>query len=263
MVILKPYHGMARTYHGFVQQRLHSQFAHPITFAHRGARGHAQENTLEAFRLALRLGATGLESDIWNTADGEVILDHDGVIKLGGRKRPIGQLARSQLPSHIPTLDELLDSCGTSYHLSLDIKDPSALATVISVVRNRDESMLERLWICHPDYLFLVSNRHGTEGAHLVDSTRLAKIKEGPERRAATLASNGIDACNMHHTDWSGGLVALFHRFRVAAFSWDLQYEPALQSAFRMGIDAVYSDWVDRMVDVYRREIGDSGNDEL
>ena len=35
-----------------------------IGFAHRGARAQAPENTLEAFSLALELGATGLESDV-------------------------------------------------------------------------------------------------------------------------------------------------------------------------------------------------------
>lgn len=246
-----------------MQQRLPSQFVHPIAFAHRGARAHAPENTLTAFRLALRLGATGLESDAWSTADGHVVLDHDGVVRVGVRKRTIAEMTRAQLPSHIPTLDDLLETCGTSYHLSLDIKDQSALTTVISVVRNRDESMLERLWICHPDYHFLVSSRHHADGVHLVNSTGLSNIKDGPERHAATLAANDIDVCNMHHTDWNGGLVALFHRFGVATFSWDLQYEPALQSAFRMGMDAVYSDWVDRMMDVYRQEIGDPVIDGL
>jgi len=239
-----------------VQQRLPSKFALPIAFAHRGARAHAQENTLEAFSLALRLGANGLESDAWFTADGEVVLDHDGIVKIGMRKRPIADMTRSQLPSYIPTLDELFEHCGTDYHLSLDIKDSASIANLTAIVRNRDSSMLDRLWLCHPDYLFLISNRVHTEGIHLVDSTRLAKIKEGPERRAATLADNGIEVCNMHHTDWNGGLVTLFHRFNVAAFSWDLQYEPALQTALRMGIDGVYSDWVDRMVTVFHQEIG-------
>ena len=59
--------------------------APPIAFAHRGARAHAPENTLGAFTLALRLGATGLESDVWLTADGEAVLDHDGLA--GGRLR--------------------------------------------------------------------------------------------------------------------------------------------------------------------------------
>ena len=84
-----------------MQQRLPSKFALPIAFAHRGARAHAQENTLEAFGLALRLGATGLESDAWCTSDGEVVLDHDGIFKFGLRKRPIAEMTRSQLPSSV------------------------------------------------------------------------------------------------------------------------------------------------------------------
>ena len=83
----------------------------PIAFAHRGARARAPENTLEAFKLAQQLGATGLESDVWLTADGEAVLDHDGLV--GGpvgrrvRRRPIGSLTRARLPDHIPTLAEL------------------------------------------------------------------------------------------------------------------------------------------------------------
>ena len=52
-----------------------------MIFGHRGARAHAPENTLESFALALRLGATGLESDVWLTADGVPVLDHDGVVQ--------------------------------------------------------------------------------------------------------------------------------------------------------------------------------------
>jgi glycerophosphoryl diester phosphodiesterase len=60
----------------------------------------------------------------------------------------------------------------------------------------------------------------------------------------------------MHQTDWSGGLVVLFHRFDVLAFGWDLQFDYALENAVRMGLDAVYSDHVDLMVDVVKKETG-------
>ena len=59
----------------------------PISFAHRGARAHAPENTIEAFQLGLKLGASGLESDVWLTADGVAVLDHDGLLRSGLRKR--------------------------------------------------------------------------------------------------------------------------------------------------------------------------------
>src|SRR5918997_2457094 len=96
----------------------------PYTFAHRGARAQAPENTLEAFTLALRLGATGLESDVWLTADGEAVLDHDGVVGRRPRRRPIHGVRRAELPAHVPTLEELYATCGTHVPLSLDVKDP-------------------------------------------------------------------------------------------------------------------------------------------
>ena len=48
----------------------------PITFAHRGARTEAPENTMPAFRRALELGARGLETDAWVSGEGEVVLAH-------------------------------------------------------------------------------------------------------------------------------------------------------------------------------------------
>jgi glycerophosphoryl diester phosphodiesterase len=48
-----------------------------ITFAHRGARTEEPENSLPAFRRALELGASGLETDVWLSADREVVCTHD------------------------------------------------------------------------------------------------------------------------------------------------------------------------------------------
>ena len=120
-----------------MQQRLPS-LRPTIGFAHRGARAHAPENTIEAFQLALRLGAAGLESDVWLTADGEAVLDHDGLVRSGWRQRPIGEVARADLPPHIPTLAELYEACGTDYELSLDVKDPAAVEATVAAARDAD-----------------------------------------------------------------------------------------------------------------------------
>lgn len=191
---------------------------------------------------------------MWLTADGVAVLDHDGVVSTRLRKRPIGELARRQLPTHIPSLTELFESCGTAYHLSLDLKAPGTGQAVIEATRQASVDMLPRLWLCSPIWQNLLELRG--QGAKLVDSTRLARIKEGPERRAATLANEGIDAVNMHHTDWTGGLAALFHRFDRVAFGWDMQFDEILRSALRMGLDGIYSNWVDRMIEAYRHELG-------
>jgi glycerophosphoryl diester phosphodiesterase len=221
----------------------------PYAFAHRGASAHAPENTLEAFALALRLGATGLESDVWLTADGEAVLDHDGVVGGRLRRQAIRTRSRAELPPHIPTLADLYAACGTDLQVSLDVKEPEAFDAVIAVARAAGGDALARLWLCHPRWEQLVEWRGRCDEVRLVDSTRLDRLKGGPERRAATLAAKGIDAVNMHHLDWTGGLTTLFHRFGVLAFGWDAQSPRVLGELIDSGIDGVYSDHVDRMVD--------------
>ncbi len=236
-----------------VPTRLPSLRRPPIGFAHRGARAHAPENTLDAFRLAVRLGATGLESDVWLTADGEAVLDHDGIVRRGLRKRPIASCARDELPAHIPTLGELYAEVGTSLEVSLDVKDPAAFDRVVDVARAAGQGALERLWLCHHRIEEVTSWRRRCEEVHLVESTFLGFMPEGPERQAAALADAGVDAVNLHHTEWSGGLAALFHRFDILCFGWDAQHDRILDQLLDDGLDAVYSDHVDRMVDALAR----------
>jgi glycerophosphoryl diester phosphodiesterase len=41
----------------------------------------------------------------------------------------------------------------------------------------------------------------------------------------------------------------MFHRFGVRCLAWDLQHPHLLERSLAMGMDGVFSDWVDRMVD--------------
>jgi len=243
-------------HHGGVAARIPSRLDPPIGFAHRGARANAPENTLEAFELALRLGATGLESDVWLTADGVAVLDHDGVVGSRLRRRPIASVDRADLPPHVPELAELFAALGTDYELSLDVKDPAAGAPTVAVAMAADATMPSRLWLCDHDLDRLVSWREVSPHVRLVDSTRLAKLPHGPERLAARMQQFRIDAVNLHHSEWSGGLSTLFHRFAILAFGWDAQFDRTLDALLQSGIDAVYSDHVDRMVDALARRNG-------
>ncbi len=49
-------------------------------YAHRGASGYAPENTLEAFELAAKQGAHGVELDVHLSKDGEIVVIHDETI---------------------------------------------------------------------------------------------------------------------------------------------------------------------------------------
>lgn len=97
-------------------------------WAHRGASGYRPENTLEAFELAIRQGADGIELDVHTSADGELIVMHDeNVDRVTDGTGLIKDMTLAQLkelkvstpaePSgiyHIPTLAEVLELMRTT-----------------------------------------------------------------------------------------------------------------------------------------------------
>lgn len=213
----------------------------PIGFAHRGARAHAPENTLEAFALALEMGAGGLESDVWLSADGVAVLDHDGDV----RGVPIPSLARSELPAEIPSLEDLYRECGTRFELSLDLKHDDAAPEVLRVADAADAT--EHLWLCHWNWKRLVPLREASPRVRLVDSTSVRHMGTPAVERSERMQKLGIDAVNLRHGEWEPELRdALAARGRLV-FAWDLQEVETLRAALAFGVDAVYSDYVDRM----------------
>ena len=76
---------------------------------HRGASGHAPENTVEAFALAARLGADWVELDVRPTADGALAVHHDAHLPDG---RAVADVAAADLPATVPLLDAALEACG-------------------------------------------------------------------------------------------------------------------------------------------------------
>jgi glycerophosphoryl diester phosphodiesterase len=74
---------------------------------HRGARGLAPENTLAAFRIAVDLGVTTLETDLAITRDEVVVISHDPMLNPDLVRGPDGNWIAEGPPIHSLTLDEL------------------------------------------------------------------------------------------------------------------------------------------------------------
>jgi glycerophosphoryl diester phosphodiesterase len=213
----------------------------PFAFAHRGApRPWVRENTLTAFRHALASGVQGLESDVWRSADGVAILDHDGLIGLRPWRKPIPTLPRASAPRRMPTLEQLFTECGTDFQLSLDIKHPEAAAAVVAVTRAAGAA--DRTWLCGPTNLVRQWRREFGDDVRLVDSSRREFVPEGVRERVRALAAAGVDALNMRQDEWTAADVASAHQAGVLAFGWDVNRRRDLSRLIGFGCDAVYSD---------------------
>ena len=219
----------------------------PITFAHRGGRADAPENTLDAFRRALEVGAAGLESDARLAADGQVVLVHGTTIRAGLRRVKVRSLPTARLAElGVPRLADLYAELGSDFELSLDLKEPDVAGPIIDVARAA--GALDRLWLCARELPDLEAVRRADPDVRLVHSMGRRAYGDALERHASTLVKAGIAALNLREAEWSLGLVTLAHRFGLLAFAWDAQEYRRIRAVLEMGVDAIYSDHVERMV---------------
>ncbi|WP_028708792.1 glycerophosphodiester phosphodiesterase [Propionicicella superfundia] len=126
-------------------------------WGHRGASGHAPENTLDAFAAAMKVGAAGIELDVHLSADGRVVVIHDDTLdRTCGVPGTVAAMAAADLVStsaangmkafpdaRIPLLDEVFDLvAGTSTIVNIELKgqQPELPDTVHRIVRDRGAS---------------------------------------------------------------------------------------------------------------------------
>lgn len=217
---------------------------HIIGFAHRGApQGRADHNALSAFARALALGATGLESDIGLTADGIPVLFHRG-LSIRRQRRPEA-VPRSRLPASIPSLVDLYETCGTDFELSLDMANPRAAEAVVAVAA--EYGALDRLWLTYWRMPEVQRWRRLWPHVHLVYPA-LPVAPGSAIRLANRLSSAGVDVLNVHYRLCRPNLVEHAHHRQLRIFAWGIRSAGALDRAIARGVDGVYCDNVEEMV---------------
>jgi len=111
-----------------------------LNIAHRGASGHAPENTLAAFDKAVEMKADFFELDVQMSKDGHLVVIHDTTVDRTtdgtGRVKDLTleELKRLDAGSwfgpefageRIPTLEEVLDRYRGKIGILIEIKEPS------------------------------------------------------------------------------------------------------------------------------------------
>lgn len=113
-----------------------------LVIAHRGASGHAPENTMASFLRALAMDAPAIELDVHQTLDHELVVAHDDDLTRCGRdKRRIKNLhwddisdldvgawfGREFLGERLPRLEDVFDILPKTVELHVEIKRGSSL----------------------------------------------------------------------------------------------------------------------------------------
>lgn len=221
----------------------HALVRPPLIFARHGARAHVEANTPEAFVLAWRLGATGLALDAWRLASGSAVVAPGPSVRIGWRRRAVDELDGDELPPGVVRFAAVVAEAPRDATLLVAPADRGTAETLAADATRAGVA----LWLLTDDPRPLADLR--APGVRVIVRERLARLKEGPERHAATLAAGVADGVLFPQPDWTGGLTALYHRFGVLAVASEAQHERVLRELVRMGVDAIVTDWPDRAVD--------------
>ena len=101
-----------------------------IVVGHRGAMGHALENTIESVQKAIKLNVDGIEIDVFKSKTGELIVYHDPFLsRLSNSNAFIEQISLDSIKKvelkgglSIPTLNEVINIIPEKIFLNIELK---------------------------------------------------------------------------------------------------------------------------------------------
>ena len=239
-----------------------------LIFAHRGASGDAPENTLEAFDLAARMGADGVELDVHICKSGELVVAHDETVeRVSDGTGRICDLTLSELKSfrfcrtvpsyrdaRLPLLSEVFQLLRpTGLQINIELKNsvvdyPDLERKVLEETAR--EFSLSRV-------LFSSFNHHSMLRMKQLDpSVSCGLLYEAvlvrPWEYAASL---GMDALHPQYSQVliPGGECAAAHAAGIRVNTWTVNTPEAMEDVIREGADILITNYPDQALNITAR----------
>ncbi len=220
-----------------------------LVLGHRGASVAAPENTPEAFALADRMGADGVELDVRRVADGRLLVAHD----------PLPESLEDVDALGLCTLAEALDACGQRMLVNVEIKNwrddsghdstMSMVAPVIDELRRRGPAARRR-WLISSFSWSTVAACHEHDPEIATACLTSAAVDESTIER---LAAAGHSALHPWDPQVDEALVATCHRHGLAVNTWTCNDPARLVELAGLGVDGVCTDVPDRALSALGR----------
>jgi glycerophosphoryl diester phosphodiesterase len=215
-----------------------------LVIAHRGASAVAFENSLAAFRAAGQLGADGVELDVHNTIDGELIVHHDpSVLGLPIAQARARDLAALRLPNGepIPTLAQALDAVGPGLKVFVELK----------VLEPRwDDRLLETLdhgpnptgYAIH-SFAFHVVRRFAEKRPDIPRGVLSEVETRNPKQ---TLDDAAATTLWQERKTLDEALVRTVHELGAEIIAWTVDSAAAMERMVRFGVDGLCTNHPER-----------------
>jgi len=224
----------------------------PLVIAHRGASSIELENSLAAFRAAAGQGADGVELDVHNTIDGELVVHHDPSV-LG---LPIAQARAKDLAAlplangePIPTLAQALDVLGKlKVFVEVKVVDPKWDDRLLAILDNGPNPSG---YAIH-SFAFHVVRRLAEKRPSLPCGVLSEVETRDPAR---TLADAKATTLWQERSTLDETLVTRVHDLGAKIIAWTVDNPSLMEPLVRWGVDGICTNHPERarrIVDAFR-----------
>jgi glycerophosphoryl diester phosphodiesterase len=225
---------------------------------HRGASAVAPENTVEAFRTAVTLGADGVELDVRRSTAGHLAVSHDEVLPDG---RVLFGLDRRDWPETLCELSAALDACAGLAVVNVEIKnwptdgdydaDLAIADAVVGVLLTRPASEQGAFLVSCFDLPTVDRVREKAPGL----ATAWLTLGFGDvEKDLERVAERGHTAVHPHHSAIDADVVAAAHDRGLAVNTWTCDLPDRIRWLAEAGVDAVVTNDVATALTALGRE---------
>lgn len=189
-----------------IQTNLQDSFLTNGVIAHRGAwkQHNLPQNSIASLKKAIEIGAAGSEFDVWLTADGILVLNHDSVYEgMVIEKTNYAKLKKKPLKNGevLPTLENILKTGMTQQktRLILELK-PSAVSQERSLLAAQETVKLVRRLNAQKWIVYISFNYGILQEIHRLDRSAQTMYLAG-NKPVAELKADGISGI-----DYSSGM---------------------------------------------------------
>ena len=219
-----------------------------LKIGHRGAAGHAPENTLAAIRKGIVLGVDFVELDVRRTADGVLVILHDATVnRTTDGKGRIDRLSLREVRKfnagngeHVPTLEEVLKIARGNVGLMLELKAEGVAPQTVESVREAGF----KAPVIYASFLHkeLTHVRAADPEASLM--MLFGSLARASVARAIQYGSSYV---GLRHDKATRARVDSFHRAGVLVFVYTANTPRDIQHALSINVDGVISNFPDRI----------------
>ena len=232
----------------------------PLIISHRTQMGTCPENSLEGIEAAMHSGVDGIEIDVRQTADGEIVLMHDAsLLRTTGFDAKLKDLTVQELSQYrlisthsenssirVPTLREVLHLIDSKTLLVIEPKEKELESRIAEILAERGNVDQCWIWCLDPEVIRKIPSKF-THVPTWLSFGMNSPLSNDPEIAIQSAMELGVKVITANYKLLNEDLITFIHGYGLQIAAWTVNEIGAIKNLKSLNVDVICSDFPERI----------------